>query len=284
MDNWDDLRFLVALARTGTMKAAAQVLGTNTATVSRRIERLSETLGQPAFIKTTDGWKPSKAVEGLIHVAQSFDGQIQSALNAQSDADSAPVVIKMGSVPFVLRSVLAPGLQRDGAMLDGINMVFSDRVNKEGLGDHDLVIQYRRPEQGRVVTRKAGELSFRLFRPKGSISGAWAGLAESMDDDSLIQMAYAEFKCPPRLRVDNFHALQTLMKTLNLAAPLPDLVGMADPELEPVTPEAAPEIKDFWLFFHESRRSDPSIRRAVDFVLKAFEEAQFSDSAGTKAG
>ena len=52
MNNWDDLRFLVALSKTGTMTAAAKSLGTNTATVSRRIERLSETLGMPAFIKT----------------------------------------------------------------------------------------------------------------------------------------------------------------------------------------------------------------------------------------
>ena len=55
MNNWDDLRFLVALSKTGTMTAAAKSLGTNTATVSRRIERLSETLGMPAFIKTGEG-------------------------------------------------------------------------------------------------------------------------------------------------------------------------------------------------------------------------------------
>ena len=90
MNNWDDLRFLVALSKTGTMTAAARSLGTNTATVSRRIERLSDTLGMPAFVKTSDGWRPSEAVSSLISLAQSFDGELQAALNTHGADPEAP--------------------------------------------------------------------------------------------------------------------------------------------------------------------------------------------------
>ena len=104
MDNWDDLRFLVALSKTGTMTAAAKHLGTNTATVSRRIERLSEQLGTPAFVKTSDGWKPSDAVLKLIEVSQAFDdfvGQEHvigpgTVLRRAIESDQLPSIILWG--------------------------------------------------------------------------------------------------------------------------------------------------------------------------------------------
>ena len=51
MQNWDDLKYCLALDEFRTMTAAAKALGTNTATVSRRIERLTEEAGQPLFIR-----------------------------------------------------------------------------------------------------------------------------------------------------------------------------------------------------------------------------------------
>lgn len=51
MDNWDDLRFVVALARYGSMANAARHLRTNTATVSRRIKRLNESANAALFLK-----------------------------------------------------------------------------------------------------------------------------------------------------------------------------------------------------------------------------------------
>ena len=46
MQNWHDSKFCLALERYQTMTAAARALGTNTATVSRRIERLTEEAGE----------------------------------------------------------------------------------------------------------------------------------------------------------------------------------------------------------------------------------------------
>ena len=50
MQNWDDLKFCLALERYQTMTAAARALGTNTATVSRRIDRLTKEAGEPLFL------------------------------------------------------------------------------------------------------------------------------------------------------------------------------------------------------------------------------------------
>ena len=48
--NWDDLRYVLAVADTGSVNAAAKVLGVNHATVLRRIASFEETCGDQ-FLK-----------------------------------------------------------------------------------------------------------------------------------------------------------------------------------------------------------------------------------------
>ena len=43
--NWDDLRFLLAVARHGSLSAAARVLGVNHSTVLRRVTALEPAMG-----------------------------------------------------------------------------------------------------------------------------------------------------------------------------------------------------------------------------------------------
>ena len=66
MENWDNLRFILALSRHRTMSAAAQALHTNVATVSRRIERANQDFGTPLFVKDQNGWLPTQAALPLL--------------------------------------------------------------------------------------------------------------------------------------------------------------------------------------------------------------------------
>ncbi|ETW13077.1 LysR family transcriptional regulator [Roseivivax marinus] len=282
MDNWDDLRFLVALSKTGTMTSAAKLLGTNTATVSRRIERLSEQLGTPAFVKTSEGWRPSDAVKRLIDVSESFEGELQSVLNAQSQRNAHETVkINMGSIPIVTSQVLFPGLHNRADMLSGIALSFHDRIFREGLGENDIVIMLGQPDSGRIVTRKAGSLSFRLYRHRNTTIGTeWAGLGENHDGYPTMLLGTERFGCPPRVRVDSFLALFALMQATHMPGPLPDILAAQDPDLVPVSPSAPPHFSDFWLMFHETRRSDPAMRAVVEWVTLCFEDVA---QAGTRA-
>lgn len=275
MNNWDDLRFLVALSKTGTMTAAAKLLGTNTATVSRRIERLSETLGVPAFVKTADGWRPSEAVRELIDVALNFDGQLKATLNSQaSGLDGEIVPLTLGASPIISTLMLFPGLDPETNPLPGVQLNITDRLDREGLGQNDLVVQFGRPDQGRIVARKAGDLSFRPYRFRDADpNGDWISLNHAPSRSCILRSAHDLFGKEPKIRVDHFMALYTLMQATGLAGPLPDLLAKRSPDLVPVCASAAPVTLDCWLFYHESRRSDPGMRRAVDWVIRCFENS-----------
>ena len=283
MDNWDDLKFLVALSRVGTMTATAKLLGTNTATVSRRIDRLSEQLGVRAFVKTHDGWKPSEAVRDLIELAQSFDGELQSLLNSHiENAGTDAVSITIGTLPVVSSQVLFPGLKAHADLLENVQLSFSDRINREGLGDCDLVIHLGAPESGRVLTRKAGTLTFGTYRPNDSDNFSdWIGLPAEHDQNPLMQSCFDTFKCPPKARVENFAAIAALMNATGMAGPLPETMARDNPFLTRLDSE--PWEGEFWLMYHETRRNDPGMRRVVDWVTKCFQDVNASSGAAAQA-
>lgn len=76
--NWDDLRMFLALARCGTLKAAATELGVSHSTVSRRLDALSEATGATLFDKTPEGFVLTAAGEQVQALAEEMESRALS--------------------------------------------------------------------------------------------------------------------------------------------------------------------------------------------------------------
>ena len=63
MIDWDDVRFFLAVARGGSVRAAAERLRMNHSTVLRRIAQLEERLGAHMFEKLPSGYRLTDAGE-----------------------------------------------------------------------------------------------------------------------------------------------------------------------------------------------------------------------------
>ncbi|MGR3491727.1 MAG: LysR family transcriptional regulator [Shimia sp.] len=271
MENWDDLRFLVAVARAGTMTAAARALGTNTATVSRRIDRLGETLGAPPFAKTKHGWVPSEQVQGLIELATTFEGNLATQMHAPGQTSGKRIPVSIGAPPIVAAEYLIPGLAAAKDVQERLTVTFNDRIFEEGLGDNDIVVSYGAPDHGRVRTRKAGTVPFNLYRHSGvNDDGRWVGLTEEHDPYPSNQMGFEAYGGPPAMRADSFRAVLDLMMSLRLPACLPDVVAARYPGLVEVQTSLSPFEAQFWVFYHESRKSDPAIDCAIRWIVDCF--------------
>ena len=78
---WDDVRAFLAVARHGTLTAAAGALGIGIATLSRRVDRLEDALGVPIFVRQQSGYQLTEegselldrgdALERTLHVRMS---------------------------------------------------------------------------------------------------------------------------------------------------------------------------------------------------------------------
>ena len=75
IDSWDDIRAGLAVARMGTVSAAAQALGVHHATVIRRIDALEAALGARLFQRHPRGYALTEAGQTLLDEAAAADAR-----------------------------------------------------------------------------------------------------------------------------------------------------------------------------------------------------------------
>jgi DNA-binding transcriptional LysR family regulator len=102
MIDWDDVRYFLAVARGGSVRAAAAHLGVNHSTVLRRIAQLEERLGAHMFEKLPSGYRLTAAGEEVLELANQME--------ASSHQLETRVFGRDQSVRGLLRVTLAPTL------------------------------------------------------------------------------------------------------------------------------------------------------------------------------
>src|SRR5260221_4633445 len=102
MIDWDDVRYFLAVANGGSVRAAAERLVVNHSTVLRRIAQLEERLGAQMFEKLPSGYRLTTAGEEVREHAQQM-GTSANALEAR-------VLGRDQNVSGLLRVTLAPPL------------------------------------------------------------------------------------------------------------------------------------------------------------------------------
>ena len=107
--NWDDVRYLLALHRGGSLTAAAATLGVNHATVSRRIARLETEVGQSVFVKGPDRFLLTSFGESLLPGALQIETAFSGFDRAVRNADQAPSGrVRVASSHLMSRLLLIP--------------------------------------------------------------------------------------------------------------------------------------------------------------------------------
>src|SRR3981189_1708335 len=76
--DWDDFRFLLAIARGGTVSAAAKQLGVDHATVIRRVDRLERHLSAKLFDRRKTGYLLTEAGQRVADSAEALESTIVS--------------------------------------------------------------------------------------------------------------------------------------------------------------------------------------------------------------
>jgi DNA-binding transcriptional LysR family regulator len=108
--DWDDIRYFLAVARGGSVRAAADGLGVYHSTVLRRIAQLEERLGAHMFEKLPSGYRLTAAGEEVLELANQME--------ASSHQLETRVLGRDQSVRGPLRVTVAPTLATHLLMQD----------------------------------------------------------------------------------------------------------------------------------------------------------------------
>lgn len=163
--SWDDLRVLLAVARTGSLSQAARSLGATQPTIGRRLDRLEEQIGVPLVRRTSQGCVLSERGAALLplieRMQQAADGVERLASSAHNDLEGV-VRVATGPLParFLARRATeivagAPGLRLE--VLSGTGFVRLER------GDADLALRNAAPAGDDWVVRRLQTVQYGVY-------------------------------------------------------------------------------------------------------------------------
>lgn len=270
MKNWDDLKFCHALYRHGTMSDAAKVLNTNVATVSRRLHRLSEEVGETLFIKEGNRWAVTEAGAELAQIAERFRAQLSRSGAADRETDQ-PVLIRISCALQLMQCGLVDGLSVYLERHPQVSFRFESQKRSLALNECDIRLGFDEPSEGRIVRRLFKTLD--LVPACGSryadrIEG-WVNVLFAERDGPQAQALRSHFGGPPKIEIEGLSLARTIIRHAPLVAPLARSLVENDPDLAEVAAIAPLGPLPVWLSYHESRRRDPAVRLAVQFLEQA---------------
>jgi DNA-binding transcriptional LysR family regulator len=123
MIDWDDVRFFLAAARGGSVRAAAGRLGVNHSTVLRRIAQLEERLGTQLFEKLPSGYRLTGAGEEVLELAEQMEAsshQLETRIVGRDQ--SVRGLLRVTLPPFLATHLLMPDLAEFARMHPDIEM------------------------------------------------------------------------------------------------------------------------------------------------------------------
>src|SRR4051812_20829636 len=170
--DWDDLRFLVAVAHAGSMSAAARALGVAQPTVGRRIGALERELGARLLVPTPSGQKLSETGRRTLAHAEEME---RSALAAQRIASGQDAGlsgrVRITASEWLVESVLAPRIAPFVARHPGMEIELFAEAGHANLArrEADIALRPSRFEQQAVVQREVAVVGFGLYASTGYV-------------------------------------------------------------------------------------------------------------------
>ncbi len=276
MHNWDDLRFCLALYRCGTMTDAARVLETNVATVSRRIARMTEDVGQTLFVKEGPRWVPTEFGARLASLAEATEDELIRNLSGPGPGLAKDTQIRISIALQVMQSGVLEGLSSFLSAHPDVRMRILIEKQSLALNECDLRIGFEVPNEGRLVRRSMMQMDLVVVRHKRF----------DLPIPDWIQVNYAEMDYlpserlraatgrPPKVEIDGLNVALDAMRVTPAMAMVPRQFLERSDELVEVPMNLEPVRLDVWLSYHDARRRDPIVRLAIEFLQEAFQHPE----------
>jgi DNA-binding transcriptional LysR family regulator len=291
MFDWNDIRFFLALHRTGKLLTAARQLGTTHVTVARHIQALEAAIGQPLFVQQSDGYTLTAVGRQLLPLAENLENTASDMLDAAKvgHADVTGRVRLSASEGFGswflarhLPKLMArhPGLEVDLVALPR----FVSITNREA----DIAVSLERPQANMVVTRKLTDYHLGLYATRSYLAGH-ATIRDKEDlsghpilgyvDELLFtrELMFHHGLCRnPSLRLRSTSVVAQLQSALGDGgiAVLPYFMAADEARLVPILPELR-IVRSFWMSGRSDIRRILRYRVVWDFVVELCQEYQW---------
>ncbi len=182
LNNWDDVRFFLAVLESGSFSGAGERLRVDQTTVGRRLAEMEKRLGAKLFDRHGKGMRPTPAARGMSEQA----GRMAAAATIERrlsgiDGEMAGIV-RIAVTEGLASGWLTPQLSDFQLAHPGIllEVISGDQPLDLGTREADVAIRLVRPEAPQIVVQRMGVMRFALYAAPAYES--LFGLPQSIDE------------------------------------------------------------------------------------------------------
>jgi DNA-binding transcriptional LysR family regulator len=280
---WDDLRIVLAIARTGDLRKAAAALGVNHSTMFRRLTALEASLGSKLFERLASGYRPTDSGQRLLEAAERMETE---ALALDRDLSGRDTRLT-GTVRVTASETLAFGaLSGEIAQFRNIHpgiqveLMVDNRVLDLSRREADIAFRAARPAAGDLFGRKLSDIAWRFYAAPGSLETHGKPRAlRDLDKHAVIGWGEATqptkaaawlaknlAKGPVGYRTGSLVNQMLAAKAGMGLALLPTYLGGGEAGLVAVLPVLSDLCTELWLVTHNSLKDTARIRAFMDIV------------------
>jgi len=281
---WDDFGYFLAVARGGSLTAAARTLKTSAATVGRRIANLEQRLGVRLFDRGQTGYALTESGEAIRVKAEDVEEAVLSVEREAFGRDlRASGSVRVATAEDIAAFVIAPRLTEFQRSHPGIvlEVVSSWDVVNLTRREADIAIRTVRPMHGNFVIRRAGVWNCAMYASKAYARARKLkpDLSELRGIDVIAWTEESTFRggdwfemhaqdAAVVFAANSRHIQYAACKAGMGAAVLPCLAADHDPDLIRLLPPKRVRSVPLWLVAHRDLLRTARVRAVMDFLAE----------------
>jgi DNA-binding transcriptional LysR family regulator len=265
---WNDLKFVLAVARNGSFAEAGRRLAVDPTTVSRRILAVERSLGRPLFTRTPDGLSCTNTGETVVMSAVRVEMEMCRLQDEVSETSFASETVRITAVPMIVNRLLAPALACvPVGSLPRVEFVAGSRNLSFFKREADIALRFGLPDQGPAVTRLLANIGYAAYASRTATQESpWIVYGDELRHlpHSQWSTAIAATQGSARVAFNDAEGVIAAARAGIGRALLPCFA--ADGEGDLVRIGEVVLSRELWLAVHQDQRSQAHTRAVVDWI------------------
>ncbi|MGO7045841.1 LysR family transcriptional regulator [Rhizobium johnstonii] len=277
---WSDLKLFLAIARFGTLGAAARSLGLTQPTMGRRLRALETSLGQTLFQRTTDGFVLTDEGAAVFAGAERIEEEALAVERVLAGGSrQLDGFLRLSSSDWFGAHVLSPVLAEFSQVHPKVvvELLTDSRILSLSRREADLVFRIQPFTEAEVISRKLIHIEYGLYISRGAPhpeAGDGAGTRLVTMDEAFGDMPDVGWlqRLLPRAGIvmrSNSRDVQAALCANGAGlAVLPRPLGDSLATIELVDLGEPPPGRDTWVGYHRDMKRLARLRALLDLVIE----------------
>ncbi|MBZ6076337.1 LysR family transcriptional regulator [Microvirga puerhi] len=285
MDDWNDLRLVLAIARNGSLTGAAKDLEINHSTAFRRLGALEDAIGVRLFERLPGGvYAPTQAGERMAATAERIETETDALDREIVGRDTSLTGrLRVTSSETLAYRVLTKQIAKFRELHPGIlvELVIDNRVLNLSRREADIALRINRPREGDLYGRKLSDVAWTAYGSRSLLAGgapatgptdfaAYPVIGWEENASGINAAEWMAEHVPSQAIVYRTNSIVSQLVAAKAGigvAVLPCYLGDPEPDLMRLVREPISALgRELWIVTHADLRRTARVRAFLDVI------------------